>query len=475
MYARERLVESGEERGRRGSPRRVGARPGGAGTRIAAARPEAREPARGPPHPARAQARRTPCASASRCCRSGCDGSSSRRRSGSSPTPSTPCPTERRCAPRRCSPPRRSTSAAARSPHGIALAERATPSPSRSETRSTSGARCSSSASSGSRATRPTWRCRGSSAPSQLARRRELRRRRGDRDPLARRRELDPRRPAGRRRLLAESIERFRALEGSSDTIPSPLNIAEIRTTRLDGRSPCRHVFEDTLQPLVEISCARRSQLRAREPGRRSRAHEATSPARARCSTRARRASRLPADDAGLATVLVRRAYLALAEDELAEARAHLEVALELRAGLSDRRGRGLVLSGLGLVETAAANFDEAEALSRRGARNLQACRRPLGPREHAMAHRRPRPRAWPPRRGGGGSAGGVVGARRDTAAALDREHARGARRGRAAARRHRARVRLSSRRRAIATPRATTSSGWRRSRSGLPTSISAR
>ena len=41
-----------------------------------------------------------------------------------------------------------------------------------------------------------------------------------------------------------------------------------------------------------------------------------------------------------------------------------LENALALREGLNDRRGRGLVLAGLGLVETAAANYDAAEPIS---------------------------------------------------------------------------------------------------------------
>ncbi len=165
----------------------------------------------------------------------------------------------------------------------------------------------------------------------------------------------------GADRLLAESIERFRAREGSADTIPSPLNIAEIRTAQPEGQIAVRHVFEDTLQPLVEISCdAAVSYALANQAGI-ARVRGDLDPG-ARAARRERGALRGCGDDAGLATVLVRRAYIALAEDELSEARAHLEAALELRDGLSDRRGRGLVLAGLGLVETAAANFDEAEA-----------------------------------------------------------------------------------------------------------------
>ena len=58
-----------------------------------------------------------------------------------------------------------------------------------------------------------------------------------------------------RRVSWRESIELFRALEGTPDTIPSPLNIAEIRMSQPGGRPGLRHIFEDTLQPLLEISC----------------------------------------------------------------------------------------------------------------------------------------------------------------------------------------------------------------------------
>ncbi|HSP71667.1 MAG TPA: tetratricopeptide repeat protein [Gaiellaceae bacterium] len=161
-------------------------------------------------------------------------------------------------------------------------------------------------------------------------------------------------------RLLAESIEGFRALEGSAETIPSPLNIAEIRTHQSGGRPGLRHVFEDTLQPFVEISCdaavsyalANQAGI-ARARGDLARAHTLLDESAARFE-----AAR---DDAGRATVLVRRAYISLVEGELAAARTHLEVALELRARLNDRRGLGLVLAGLGLIETTAGEYAGAE------------------------------------------------------------------------------------------------------------------
>ena len=59
--------------------------------------------------------------------------------------------------------------------------------------------------------------------------------------------------------------------------------------------------------------------------------------------------------------MLVRRAYLELAEGALPAARDALEQALELRRGQSDRRGLGLVLAGLGLIDTTAGDYRSAE------------------------------------------------------------------------------------------------------------------
>jgi tetratricopeptide (TPR) repeat protein len=160
--------------------------------------------------------------------------------------------------------------------------------------------------------------------------------------------------------LIAESIALFRSLEESTDTIPSPLNIAEIRMSQPDEQPGLRHLFEDTLQPFVEISCAAAASYAlanqaaiARVRGDLVRAWALLNESEARFEA--------AGDEAGVSTVLVRRAYTSLAERDLAAAHAHLERALELRAGLGDRRGRGLVLSGLGLVETIAGDYDHAE------------------------------------------------------------------------------------------------------------------
>jgi predicted ATPase len=160
--------------------------------------------------------------------------------------------------------------------------------------------------------------------------------------------------------LVAASVESFRALEGSPDPIPSPLNIAEFRLSQPNGRPGLRYLFEDTLQPFVEVSCgaavsyalANQAAV-ARVRGDLVRARALLDEAEARFTA--------ADDDTGLATVLVRHAYTSLADGDVAAAHAHLERALELRAGLSDRRGRALVLSGLGLVETIAGDYERAE------------------------------------------------------------------------------------------------------------------
>jgi predicted ATPase len=160
--------------------------------------------------------------------------------------------------------------------------------------------------------------------------------------------------------LVAQSIEAFSALEGSSETIPSPVNIAEIRMDLPGGRPGSRLLFEDTLQPFVEVSCeaavgyalANQAGI-ARARGDLARARLLLDESEARFNA--------VGDDRGVATALVRRAYTSLADGDIAGAHAQLERALDLRTGLGDRRGRGLVLSGLGLVEIAAGAYERAE------------------------------------------------------------------------------------------------------------------
>ena len=125
--------------------------------------------------------------------------------------------------------------------------------------------------------------------------------------------------------LIAQSIELFRTLEESTDTIPSPLNIAEIRVSQPASRPGLRHLFEDTLQPFVEISCAAAASYAlanqgaiARVRGDLARAWALLDESEARFEA--------AGDNAGISTVLVRRAYTSLAEgDVLASTRAPRE------------------------------------------------------------------------------------------------------------------------------------------------------
>lgn len=157
-------------------------------------------------------------------------------------------------------------------------------------------------------------------------------------------------------RLVAESVERFRAAETTGQTTTTPLTLAEIRT----GRPGLGLIFEDTLQFFFEISCAAAVGYAlanqagiARARGDLARARELLDESDTRF--------RAVGDDAGRAAVLVRGAYLAVLSGDLELARERFESALDLRTSLRDRRGRGLVLVGLGLLETTGGDYDAAE------------------------------------------------------------------------------------------------------------------
>ncbi len=160
--------------------------------------------------------------------------------------------------------------------------------------------------------------------------------------------------------LLNESVSSFRLLAGGSERILSPLNIAEMRSSDPSGQPGLRIVFEETLQPFVEISChtavgyllANQATI-ARVRGELSRARELLDEA----GDRFTRAD----DERGEADMLVRRAYLELAEGSPDQARACLERALLLRRGKRDRRGVGMALLAVGLLETTSGHYSRAE------------------------------------------------------------------------------------------------------------------
>jgi len=158
---------------------------------------------------------------------------------------------------------------------------------------------------------------------------------------------------------MASSIELFDGLGDSPELIPSPVNIVEIRTSQPGSGAGMRVVFQDSLQPLVEISrdaavgyaLANRAGI-ARIRGDHLRARQLLDQSAERF-TRSR-------DESGQAAVLVRRAYLEFTEDALPAARALLQGALDLRRHHGDRRGVGLALAGLGFIDTEAGEYESA-------------------------------------------------------------------------------------------------------------------
>src|SRR6185503_14723768 len=165
----------------------------------------------------------------------------------------------------------------------------------------------------------------------------------------------------GVERLVAKSIEEFERLEDSSEPIPTPISVVDIRRGVASGLGT-RRVFEDTLQPFVEISCsaavgyilANQAQI-ARERGHPDRSRKLLDQSIAL----------LRADDdrRGESDALIRKAHLELATGDLDAAHTAFEQALDLRRRLRDRRGIGMALSGLGLVDAASGDYERAEQL----------------------------------------------------------------------------------------------------------------
>ncbi|HEY7603636.1 MAG TPA: tetratricopeptide repeat protein [Gaiellaceae bacterium] len=165
----------------------------------------------------------------------------------------------------------------------------------------------------------------------------------------------------GVERLVEESIAEFERLGDTSELIPTPISVVDIRRGVASGLGP-RRVFEDTLQPFVEISCsaavgyvlANQAQI-ARERGHPERSRKLLDESIA--------VFRRESDLRGESDALIRRAHLELATANLDAARASFDQALELRRRLRDRRGIGMALSGLGLVDAAAGDYERAEQL----------------------------------------------------------------------------------------------------------------
>ena len=362
LYARERLDDAGETRRDRRTARGLGARAGGARARLAAARPRGGEPARRARHAARARAARRAAASASRSGRSGCAGSSWTRRTAASPPRSRPRRSAPSSAPRRCSPRRPIDFRAGTLPRGIARAEESHA--------DRLGAR------------RPARPVAGHAVPRRVRGREGRGRGRG---ALARTRsraraEREASRAPEAICVYSLGVTRWirgdiRGRGGAPRAEPGALPLAR----RLAGAHPVaastsprcgpaassagpglRIVFEDTLQPFLEVSCDEAIGYVLANIASVARMQGDLDRAQALLDEAAERFEQMD-DPRGRAAVLVRRAYLELANGSIPEARACLERALVLRRRLNDRRGLGLVLAGLGLIDTTAGDHESAE------------------------------------------------------------------------------------------------------------------
>jgi predicted ATPase len=164
----------------------------------------------------------------------------------------------------------------------------------------------------------------------------------------------------GAETLLIESAASFRPLAGSAEKILSLLNIAEMRSSDPSGQPGLRIVFEETLQPFVEISCATAIGYVLANQATIARVREQPGRARELLDEAGERFARA-GDSRGEADVLIRRAYLELAEGSPDRASACLEQALRLRRAMRDRRGVGMALLAVGLVETVSGDYARAE------------------------------------------------------------------------------------------------------------------
>jgi predicted ATPase/DNA-binding SARP family transcriptional activator len=166
--------------------------------------------------------------------------------------------------------------------------------------------------------------------------------------------------PEGAEERVSQGIEALRRLEDRSECIPSPANIAETRLPGVNGRPGSRVVLEESLQPFVEVSSdAALSYAIVNQAGL-ARERGDFDRARALLDESSRRFLEA-GDKRGQIDVLVRRGFLHFVEGAPEDARACLEQALASRRNLNDRRGIGLVLSGLALIDTDAGDYENAE------------------------------------------------------------------------------------------------------------------
>jgi predicted ATPase len=169
---------------------------------------------------------------------------------------------------------------------------------------------------------------------------------------------------------LAAAEERFAASDalfrgvGDPDvTVPSLLNVAQI-AVQDPGAPLLRLVFEDTLQPFSEVTCAIAAGYVLLNWANVARIADDPERARALLAEALRRFEQA-GSVRGPADVWARLAYLALSQGDVEEATQLFERVRAVRATLGDRRGGALALVGLGYAAVAAADYARADALLR--------------------------------------------------------------------------------------------------------------
>ncbi len=165
---------------------------------------------------------------------------------------------------------------------------------------------------------------------------------------------------------FAESADLFAALGDPDETVPALINVAQI-AVRDPGAPGLRLVFEDTLLPFAEVSCAVAAGYVLLNWANVARAAEDLPRARALLAEALERFERT-GTERGCADVWARLANLALAEGEVSEAGELFERVRALRAGRGDRRGAALALVGLGHTAVAAGDYARAEELLKEAA-----------------------------------------------------------------------------------------------------------
>ncbi len=164
----------------------------------------------------------------------------------------------------------------------------------------------------------------------------------------------------GAEALLIEAAASFRAQAESPARIPSLLNVAEMRAADPAARPGLRIVFEETLHPLVESTCEMAVGYTLANQATIARLRDEPEHARALLQEAGACFDR-SADARGQSDVHMRHAYLALSQGSTDVAREHLAQALRLRREMRDRRGVGMTLAAVGLLETVSGDYERAE------------------------------------------------------------------------------------------------------------------